>query len=388
MIKPKSKKKTRSDKFPLTLHPTGQFCKKIRGKLYYFGTDKKEALRRYLEQAAYLHNGKHIKTESVSKGLDMKTLCNMYLDHQESRAAVGEVRLRQVYDQTMLLRDFVRFVGPNRISSDVATIDLQDYRSKLIRIRKSPHTINNRIAAVKAMFNWALDNEIIETSPRLNAIKKVPRKKDEKPTFTTAQVQNLLKYADKQMKAMIWLGLNCGFGCTDCAELKWTNVDLKSARVHFPRGKTGVGRNSPLWPETVQAINEVAKSGELVFYTPRGHPCVRGLQGATGDGNNKYNSSNAISRRFSSLLKKAGIKVEKGVGFYTLRRTAATLAAKSGDHFAVQKLLGHADVKMASTYVQNISEQTDRVVNGTRKLIVQDNSSPSTDDADGNEISW
>ena len=126
----------------------------------------------------------------------MKTLCNMYLDHQESRAEVGEIRLRQVYDQILLLRDFVRFVGPNRIPSDVATIDLQGYRRKLINSRKAPHTINNRIAAVKAMFNWALDNEIIETAPRLNAIKKVPRKKDEKPTFSTAQVRNLLIYAD------------------------------------------------------------------------------------------------------------------------------------------------------------------------------------------------
>ena len=28
-----SKRKTRSDKFPLTLHPTGQYCKKIKGKI-------------------------------------------------------------------------------------------------------------------------------------------------------------------------------------------------------------------------------------------------------------------------------------------------------------------------------------------------------------------
>jgi integrase len=70
-------------------------------------------------------------------------------------------------------------------------------------------------------------------------------------------------------------------------------------------------------------------------------------------------------------MKKAGIKAEKGVGFYTLRRTAATLAANSGDPFAVQKLLGHADVKMASTYIQNISEQTDRVINHSRQIIVQ-----------------
>ena len=82
----------------------------------------------------------------------------------------------------------------------------------------------------------------------------------------------------------------------------------------------------------------------------------------------------SISAAFSKLLKTAKIKTEKGVGFYTLRRTAATLAAKSGDPFAVQRLLGHADLKMATTYVQDISEQTDKVINNSRKLIIQDSS--------------
>ena len=50
-----SSRKTRSDKFPLTLHPTGQYCKKIRGKMYYFGSDKKQALQDYLDQATFLH---------------------------------------------------------------------------------------------------------------------------------------------------------------------------------------------------------------------------------------------------------------------------------------------------------------------------------------------
>lgn len=59
----------------------------------------------------------------------------------------------------------------------------------------------------------------------------------------------------------------------------------------------------------------------------------------------------------------------EGTGFYTLRRTAATIAARSGDPFAVQRLLGHADLQMATRYVQDVSKQTDRVVNRCRAFI-------------------
>ena len=67
MAKSHSKRKTRSDKFPLTLHPTGQYCKKISGKLYYFGSDKRTASERYLEQAAFLHAGKRPRPNTVNK---------------------------------------------------------------------------------------------------------------------------------------------------------------------------------------------------------------------------------------------------------------------------------------------------------------------------------
>ena len=374
MAKSNSKRKTRSDKFPLTLHRTGQFCKKIKGKIYYFGTDQKTALNRYLEQAAFLHAGKLPKPKCAGDALSIKTLCNLYLDHQDARAVIGEIKLRHISDQISLLRAFVRFVGPNRLLSDISTVDLQNYRKKLIKAGKSPNTINNRIAAVKAMYSWALDNEIIDNSPRLKAVKKITPPKQEKSTFTVRQIQKLLEYASIQLKAMIWLGLNCGFGCTDCAELQWRNLDLKNGRVNFPRGKTGISRNLPLWPETVQAIKDVPKKGDLIFYTRRGNPWVSSIRSSEKDGTEKYTKNDAVSKEFSKLMKKAGIHAPKGTGFYALRRTAATLAAASGDPFAVQKLLGHADVKMASTYVQNISEQTDRVINNSRKAIIEDSS--------------
>jgi len=374
MTESNSSYRRRSNKFPLTLHKTGQYCKKIRGKLYYFGMDKKRAMERYLEQAAFLHAGRSRKAVGAADRLSIKTLCNLYLDHQESRAAIGELRQRHLSDQVSLLRAFVQFIGPNRAVSDISTIELQDYRRSLINSGKAANTINNRLAAVKSMYHWALDNEIIERSPRLRAVKKVRPRREEREVFTIAQISLLLKDAGTQMRSMIWLGLNCGFGCTDCAELKWRNLDLNKCRVSFPRGKTGVSRNLPLWPETVQSLQAVERRGELVFYTRRGHPWVRTICTSQKDGRTKYTKDDAITKEFSKLIRKVGIDKAKGVGFYTLRRTAATMAAASGDPFAVQKLLGHADLTMASTYVQDVSRQTDRVVNDVRKLIIQGDS--------------
>jgi hypothetical protein len=74
MEKSKSKRKTHSGKFPLTLHKTGQYCKKIKGKLYYFGTNKQQSLESYLEQASYLHAGQQPKTKPGSDHFSIKML--------------------------------------------------------------------------------------------------------------------------------------------------------------------------------------------------------------------------------------------------------------------------------------------------------------------------
>ncbi len=90
-----------------------------------------------------------------------------------------------------------------------------------------------------------------------------------------------------------------------------------------------------------------------------------------GHGEPEYSTINRISPTFSRLMKKAGIQAPKGAGFYSLRRTAATMAARSGDPFAVQRLLGHVDLTMATRYVQDVSEQTDRVIENSRKCVIR-----------------
>ena len=53
------------------------------------------------------------------------------------------------------------------------------------------------------------------------------------------------------------------------------------------------------------------------------------------------------------------------------RRTAATIAARAGDPLAVQGLLGHANLPMATRYLQGVSAQTDKVIGNIMKFILQ-----------------
>ena len=95
----KKSRKTRSDTFPLTLHSTGQYCKKIKGKFYYFGSDKQQALKNYLSQANNLHYSQFYQSKSAKQNITIKQLCNLYLDFQEKREDAGDITKRYYSEQ-------------------------------------------------------------------------------------------------------------------------------------------------------------------------------------------------------------------------------------------------------------------------------------------------
>lgn len=85
MTTPKSNRNTRSNKFPLTLHPTGRYCKKIHTKMYYFGKDRAEALQHYLKESSSLHTGRPQQAVSREAEFTFTALCSVYLEQQECR---------------------------------------------------------------------------------------------------------------------------------------------------------------------------------------------------------------------------------------------------------------------------------------------------------------
>jgi integrase len=339
--------------FPLTLHKNGQYCKRIRNKVRYFGTDKRQALERYRREALALHSGdSKASSNGRRKQYTIGDICNIYLDYQEEQATAGEIEWRTYRDALLLLEPFKNFVGENTPVDEVDTMRLQEYRSRLIRQRLAPDTINNRLGAMRAVYRHALLNRVLDQTPNTLAVKPMTRKEAHHQVYDREQIQKLLDHAGVQMRAMILLGVNCALGCTDCAKLEWRHLDLENARIDYPRPKTAVERYLRLWRSTVQALRAVPRRtdlGPLVFYTKYGRPWIHTLPNG--------NQDDAISKEFKKLCRKAGVPSPKGDAFYALRRTTATVAAETGDAFAVKDILGHKDLKMATRYVQKVKRK-------------------------------
>jgi len=317
-----------------------------------------------------LHGTQEDVQKIKDENMTLKQLCDMYLRYQHSKLQASNFTANHYNEQIGSLKKLMAFLGQNIEINKISTLDLQNYKRKIQKSHVSISRLNLHISIMKAIFHWARKNDILTNIPNIDAVSRGKIVHHEKFTFDAEQINKLLSAADVKMRAMIWLGLNCGFGCTDCSELKWTDLDIVNARVKLPRRKTGISRDLPLWPETIEAIEKVPKTGKLVFYTSRSNPYIHTISKPDGKGKEKYTTLNTVTTKFSRLIKKSGLDVPKGTGFYTLRRTAATIAARSGDPFAVQRLLGHADLQMATRYVQDVSEQTDRVIENSRKYLI------------------
>jgi integrase len=178
------------------------------------------------------------------------------------------------------------------------------------------------------------------------------------------EIRSFLSRTDPVLKAMVLLGINCGFGNTDVASLPQSAVNLETGWIEFPRPKTEINRRVPLWPETVAALRDAltirpeptdTADSDNWFVTLQRNRFVRVQESKKTPG--KFVTINAVARRFDPLVKKLDTNGRKGLGFYTLRHTFATIAGESRDQVAVNAIMGHVDSSMAGAYRERISDE-------------------------------
>lgn len=365
-----TRKKSKSCRFPLTKHPNGQWCKRVKGVLRYFGTDPAEAVNRWLAEKDDLLAGR--KPRNRSRGsYTLEDAVNLYLHHVKGQVERGEKSPRWFEDMKSTGAMVLEGLGRKWAVEALTPEDFAELRQRLSIItrvskaeteadgkqpkpRQASHTtVNNRIIRCRTMFNWMVKSGILDRAPEYGTAFDPPdtnARENERlerggKDFTRTEVRKLLKHAKDSpvLYAAILLAINTGCQNVDIETLKLAHLDLDGGWYLQPRRKKAKPRRAKLWPRTVRALRSVIGERELdsealIFQAKSGGP---------------WDGRNGLAKEFNALKKRAGINKPR-CGFQWLRHTFITQASQGGDLVAVQLAVGHADRTITLRYIHNI----------------------------------
>ena len=365
------------DDFPLTAHPNGLWCKKFEGRQHYFGRldDWQTAL------AKYQHDWPHIIEHRTPPPMDadgctITDLSNRFLNAKWNLLVAGELSGRTFRAYFETCEALIEHFGNGRHVDDLRADDFEAYRKKLTQ-KYGTTGLKNEINRCRVLFKFAHDQRLIDRpvaygqSFNRPSAKMVRRARNERGqrTFEADELRRILDAADPILGAMVLLGINCGFGNTDVANLPQSAVDLDGRWAEFPRPKTEIERRVPLWIETTEALQEAIRlrpevkddaDADLCFLTVHGNPWVRIKTTKQPNGPDRITPLDALSQRFKKLLKSLDINGNRG--FYSLRHCFETIGGESRDQVVVNALMGHVDSSMAATYRHGVSDERLRAV--------------------------
>jgi integrase len=298
--------------------------------------------------------------------MTVKDLANGFLNHKQALVESEELSPRMWQDYKAAADVLVSHLGKSRSVADVGPDDFASLRKKLAK-KWGPVTLGNVIQRIRSLFKFGFDSGLIPSPIRYGPGFQRPSKKTLRlhrakqgaKLFGREEIHQLLGVASPQLRAMILLGINCGFGNEDCGMLPLSALDLDRGWIDFPRPKTGIPRRCSLWPETIAALREALacrpepkrpEHAGLVFITKYGYAWAKDIP------------DSPVAKETAKLLRKLKINGRAGLGFYTLRHTFRTIADETERQPAIDLIMGHTRDDMASFYRERISDERLRAV--------------------------
>jgi integrase len=196
---------------------------------------------------------------------------------------------------------------------------------------KTPYMANRTLAAIKKLFNWAVERELVPTSPAAS-IKKPGKEIARDRVLSEDEITTLWETFDD----MGWpfglafkLLLVTGQRLNEVAKMQWKDLDTGNALWTLPREATKADRahEVPLSPLALEVLETVPRTGDYVFTT---------------------NGTTPISGFGKAKQKADALSEVTGWRLHDLRRTAASQMAKLGiAPHVVEKILNHSTGKIS-----------------------------------------
>ncbi len=352
--------------FPLTAHPSGRWCKTVKGKIIFFGkiiagdggASAQAALDRWLDEKDDLLAGRTPRKRR--EGLTIRELANRFLTYKQHLIDNAELKQRTWDEYHATCERLIKVFGKERLVADLVPDDFESLRANIAK-KWGFLRLGNEMQRVRSVFKYAFESALIEKPVQFGPGFKRPSKKTLRKAkaekgqrmFDAADLHAIIDAADGQLKAMIFLGINCGFGNEDVATLRTDALELGAGWITHPRPKTGTEHKCKLWPETIAALQDVLnatkapmdeKDAPLVFITKYGRAWSNAGYGT------------AIGHEMEKLLKRLKLK-RPGMNFYALRHTHHTIADGSRDSNACDYIMGHVDEKISGHYIERIDDE-------------------------------
>ena len=362
---------------------SGLWCIKRKGKQYYLGRTREEACQRYEKFANRIRAGLAIPDigegdEQFEDLLTVEKACNVFLTQRKRDVQSKELSQRSFNDYLSTCKRFANFVGKLTLVDDLTPDQFRDYRVEVAKTR-NPVGVGNEVTRVKTIFNWLSGQGKLAKSvefgasfcrPKSKVIREHRHRRGAK-LFTANEFWMLTDEFGVHLRAMAFLGLNCGFGPADCSALLVEEVNFGDGVVAGLRPKTSELRFATLWPETVEALK--------LSYARRPKPAKPAFadhffldhSGAQFVDPGDANHTNVITRRTTQALQRLKLH-EAGKSFYWLRHTFRTIADKVGDDVAVNWIMGHVDDRTAKHYIHDAPiDRIQKVTDSVRDWVLR-----------------
>ena len=223
------------------------------------------------------------------------------------------------------------------------------------------NTYNIRLVLFKRIWRY-LHDDFQLCNDAWESFKKKKATKSSRRTLSAKEISSLLDKANTHdLKLLITIGIYTGLRISDCAKLKWENVDFERKIIKTIPIKTRKHMDAPLeipmHPTLLKMLETTPHTDEYVSKT-------------NADG---YESG-SLSGQVIAIFKKCGIETSKMVngklklicGFHSLRHTFVSMAINSGmSPLLVQRIVGHSAVDMTSAYFH---ENQDKMREGIESL--------------------